>query len=403
MSLDIATLFTVTVFATGLGGLLLLFAWLQARNTLELAWWGLAFVVLTPAVALFGLRGVVPEIWSVKAAGTMMMLAYGLMWTGARVFEGRRSLPIWAVAGALVWFIACQIEPFMQSVTARVVLASCIVGSYSAAFVRELWLCRKDGLVSRWPVMALVALHALLFPFRAPTIATLPFPLSAPSLAADVSAALIFLPLLYAFALVFLLMALTKERAESRQRHAATIDPLTGIPNRRGFSERAERLTLRSERENVALTLLLFDLDNFKSINDRFGHRAGDAVLALFSKSASASLRPLDLLGRLGGEEFVALLPGVSAETAIEVAERVRDNFAIAGREVDGQAIAATVSVGTASASQTGYDFDALYATADAALYRAKQKGRNRIEAGRPMVDPVAPRSAIMTEAPAAG
>ncbi|MGD9923772.1 MAG: GGDEF domain-containing protein, partial [Pseudorhodoplanes sp.] len=321
---------------------------------------------------------------SMQTANALMLLGYGLLWTGARVFEGRRPLPVFLVAGSLLWFTACQFQPFLLSATARLTLASCLVAGYSFAFTRELWLGRHDGLVSRWPVMAIVAVHALLFPIRVPYLLSVPFPLGAPVRDADVSSLLIFTPLLYAFAMVFLLMALTKERAESNQRHAATVDPLTGIPNRRGFTERAERLLGRSRQVQSPVALLLFDLDRFKTVNDRFGHRTGDAVLTVFTQSAAQSLRPLDLLGRIGGEEFVALLPGVNAETAIEVAERVRTNFATAAREVGGLPVTATVSVGTACAVLSGYDFDALYASADAALYRAKQNGRNRIEPGQP-------------------
>lgn len=277
----------------------------------------------------------------------------------------------------------------MHSGPARVTLASALIGVYSFAFIYELWRGRHDGLLSRWPVMGIAAIHVFLFPVRAPYVLSLPFPLSTPSYGTQTLSLLIFAPLLYSFALVFLLMALTKERAESYQRYAATIDPLTGIPNRRGFSEQAERLLARSRQDRSALTLLLFDLDRFKTINDRFGHRAGDAVLVLFTQSAVHSLRPLDLFGRIGGEEFVALLPGVTTETAIAVAERVRSNFALAASAVEGHPVAATVSVGTASAAQSGYEFDGLYAIADAALYRAKQQGRNRIEVGGPAPEAV--------------
>lgn len=391
MTLDIATLFAVTVFMTGLGGLLLLFAWVQARETRALAWWGATFIVFAPATALFGSRGLVADVWSMQTAPALMMLGYGLLWTGGRVFEGHKPLPIWAVAGAVTWFAVCRFEPFLDSLPARAALSSSTVAIYSALFIRELWLGRGDGLVSRWPVMALVVLHAIVFPIRAFSVGSLPFPMGSPVTGTEVGSLLIFAPLLYAFALVFLLMALTKERAESRQRHAATIDSLTGIPNRRGFTERAGRLLGRSRRDQVPLTMLLFDLDRFKNVNDRFGHRMGDAVLSTFANSAAQSLRPLDLLGRIGGEEFVALLPGVDTGTAVEVAERVRDNFSIAAREVCGLPVAATVSVGTASAALSGYDFDALYASADAALYRAKQQGRNRIETGLPMPPPAAP------------
>jgi diguanylate cyclase (GGDEF)-like protein len=389
VTLDIATLFAVTVFSLGLGGALLLFAWLQARDTTALAWWGAAFFVFAPATALFGARGVIADLWSIQAANALMLLGYGLMWTGARVFEGRRVIPGYVVAGAVVWLAACQFDAFMQSIPSRVALASLLIGVYSIAFVFELWRARHDGLMTRWPIMAIALLHLGLFPVRAPYVLSLPFPLSSPSYGVLTSSVFTFAPLLYSFALVFLLMALTKERAESSQRYAATIDPLTGIPNRRGFSEQAERLLARFARDRGAVTLLLFDLDRFKTINDRFGHRAGDAILVLFTRSAVQSLRPLDLFGRFGGEEFVALLPGVTTEAAMSVAERVRSNFALAAADVDGKPIAATVSVGTASAALSGYDFDALYAIADAALYRAKQKGRNRIEAGGPAPEAV--------------
>lgn len=396
MTLDIATLFAVTVFTMGLGGLLLLFAWLQARSTPALAWWGASFLLFAVSTSLFGSRGLTADVWSMQASGTLMMLAYGVLWTGARVFEGRRPLLPAIAAGALTWFLAWQFEAFAQSVPARIALASCIVIGYSGLFVRELWLGRRDGLVSRWPVMAIAIAHAAAFPFRAPAVMALPFPLGTAS-NADISSLLIFTPLLYNFALVFLLMVMTKERAESHQRHAATIDSLTGIPNRRGFGERAERLISRARREQAPLTLLLFDLDRFKSVNDRFGHRTGDAVLILFSNAAAQSLRPLDLVGRIGGEEFVALLPGVSPETALDVAERLRSNFAMAASEVGGERVAATVSVGTASSVHNGYDFDALYACADAALYRAKQQGRNRVEAGRPVtVEPAKERRTMI-------
>lgn len=386
MTLDIATLFVVTVFIMGLGGLLLLFSWLQNRNTRALLWWGMAFLVFAPATALFGLRGAMADIWSIQLANTLFALAYGLMWSGARVFEDRDPLLPWALAGTGLWLLACQFDAFLGSLLARILLASGIISTYSLLFIWELWQGRHDGLMSRWPAMGLAGLHALLFLVRIPAATSMPFPMGTLPPSAGAATFLIFAFLFHAFAMVFLLMALTKERAELNQRRAATIDPLTGIPNRRGFSERAERVVARCQPDATPLTLLLLDLDNFKSINDRFGHRIGDEVLVLFSRAAGRSLRPLDLLGRIGGEEFVALLPGVTPDTVMEIAERIRDAFATAARQVDGHPIAATVSIGTASAAQTGYDFDALYASADAALYRAKQKGRNRIELGRPVL-----------------
>ena len=123
----------------------------------------------------------------------------------------------------------------------------------------------------------------------------------------------------------------------------------------------------------------MFDLDHFKSINDKFGHAIGDKTLQLFAATASVSVRASDILGRFGGEEFVALLPGKLADAKL-VAERVRSAFQAGGITVAGFDIGATVSIGAAS-GQPGTDMVALLAAADAALYRAKTNGRNRVEA----------------------
>lgn len=400
MTLDISTLFVVTVFTLAVSGCLLLFTWLQNRDTRALAWWGATFLVFTPATALFAGRGVISPVWSIQLANSLLLLGYGLMWTGGRIFEGRRPLLAFAVLGSAVWFAASLIPGFIESDAARLFVVTAVIWTYSFLFIRELWLGRQERLMSRWPVMAILLFHALLFPFRIPFVIAMQHSFgAAPS--SLFSTLILFAPLFYAFAIVCLLMALTKERAELYYRKAATNDPLTGIPNRRGFSQKAQRVAARAERDRLPLTVLQFDLDNFKGINDRFGHRMGDRVLALFTDCASQTLRPLDLIGRMGGDEFVALLPGVPPDTALQIAERVRNAFSLVAREIDGQRVEATVSIGIASATVNTYDFDLLYSTADAALYRAKRRGRNRIEQGR-LAAPeatLAPRATITAAA----
>ncbi len=382
MTLDIATLFVVTVFTLAVSGCLLLFTWLQNRSNRALAWWGWTFLLFAPATALFAGRGVIAPVWSVQLATALLMLGYGLMWTGVRVFERRKPRIPAALAGAAIWLAACLSPVFLRNDVLRLLVATAIIWCYSFLFIRELWRGRSERLMSRWPVMVIVLLHALMFPVRIPAVLEMQRSFDATP-ASLIETAIIFAPLFYTFAIVCLLMALTKERAELAQREAATQDLLTGLLNRRGFSERAQRVTARAGRTGLPLTLLQFDLDNFKAINDRFGHHMGDRVLALFSDCATTTMRPLDLIGRMGGDEFAALLPGVPPETARLIAERVRDAFALAGRDIDGVRVDATVSIGIASATQNAYDFDLLYSTADAALYRAKRRGRNRIEQGR--------------------
>ena len=126
--------------------------------------------------------------------------------------------------------------------------------------------------------------------------------------------------------------------------------------------------------------MLLIDLDHFKSINDRFGHALGDHVLEIFTDTARQSVRASDLIGRLGGEEFAAILTDTSVEKAIAVAERIRESFAQAALEVDNHPVGATVSVGVVHCKEAALDIASLLAQADQALYYAKERGRNRVE-----------------------
>ena len=133
------------------------------------------------------------------------------------------------------------------------------------------------------------------------------------------------------------------------------------------------------------MSVLAFDLDHFKSVNDRYGHAVGDAVLQLFARVVRETMRADDVIGRLGGEEFVAVLPGALKDAAA-AGERVRSALAAASIVRNGQRIAATVSIGVASGSPSGA-VDLLITRADEALYRAKSGGRNRVEMADEIVD----------------
>jgi diguanylate cyclase (GGDEF)-like protein len=124
----------------------------------------------------------------------------------------------------------------------------------------------------------------------------------------------------------------------------------------------------------------VIDLDHFKSINDRFGHAIGDRVLQIFATTAKGVMQPADLLGRLGGEEFAAVLRNLNPEKMTEVAERMRRAFAEATRDVDGCAVAATLSIGIVLHQGAPVDVLDLLVQADHELYRAKERGRNRVE-----------------------
>jgi diguanylate cyclase (GGDEF)-like protein len=186
--------------------------------------------------------------------------------------------------------------------------------------------------------------------------------------------------LLFTIAIAFILLAMAKERTEYRHKTAALTDPLTGIANRRAFLQDGEAQLQRQAIDPRPTTVMLLDLDHFKSINDRFGHALGDRVLEIFAEVSSGCLRRIDLFGRVGGEEFAAVLRDTAHERALVVGEQIRSSFAEAAREVDGRPVAATVSIGIVVSHDAVLDLSVLLAQADHALYRAKDSGRNRVE-----------------------
>jgi diguanylate cyclase (GGDEF)-like protein len=158
------------------------------------------------------------------------------------------------------------------------------------------------------------------------------------------------------------------------------LDGLTGLYNRSTFVELTRQELARARRQGLTTTILLMDLDFFKQVNDTWGHPAGDAVLKNVATIAHNTVRSTDLVGRLGGEEFIILLPNTSLEAGRKLAEKLRANMQNQPTTWEKQAINTTVSIGLASTTASEErDFDHLYTHADKALYSAKQKGRNRV------------------------
>ena len=187
---------------------------------------------------------------------------------------------------------------------------------------------------------------------------------------------------------VFILSDITAERRLLEElTHRASHDSLTGIANRRHFEEHALGEITRAGRHGGTLALVLFDLDWFKSINDRFGHPTGDRVLKAVVDVVSSKLRPYDFLARLGGEEFVVLMPEAQPTEAREAAERWRAALETTPQVLPGAVLPVTASFGVASLNDLPFTLsndsqvklDALLGLADKALYQAKAEGRNRV------------------------
>ena len=179
----------------------------------------------------------------------------------------------------------------------------------------------------------------------------------------------------------FSLQDALEEEALIRVHESALRDRLTGAYNRGAFDDRLSSEFQTSRTRGTPLALLLFDIDHFKSLNDNYGHQAGDAVLRDVVQSAQRALRPEDVLARYGGEELAVILKNVSSRSVHVMAERVR--VAVEELQIDwqGQAIRSTVSVGGAYLARTAVieEPSAMVAAADEALYQAKHQGRNRV------------------------
>jgi len=164
-------------------------------------------------------------------------------------------------------------------------------------------------------------------------------------------------------------------------RELATHDPLTGLCNRSAIAEKLDNELMRVRREDSSLGVVMFDLDHFKSINDTYGHPAGDAVLRETARTVRSVIRSYDSAARYGGEEFLVILPGCDKVTAVSHAERLRKAISRTIVMTEEQEIQFTASFGVAIAGRDWEaDFSGLVKAADEALYRAKRAGRNRVE-----------------------
>lgn len=296
-------------------------------------------------------------------------------WSEQRLPDDPSLTLVHSAFGVVCAALATPFTAALPGVTLAVALLAAVWGAF-----------KLDARRARWLVgLAFVLLAVgLLWPDAPP----------APTLATPQRAVLLLtLAALVALALAVLLGHLNglRDRLESqhvelaealeRIRRLATQDELTGLPNRRALLQALQAATTRQARLGEPVALVMIDLDHFKAINDRWGHRAGDTVLRGFAERAQATLRGIDTLGRWGGEEFLLLLPDTSLEQAQACVERLRDHLHATPFDEVADGLALRFSAGVTACSGPA-DLDAAIERADQALYRAKTGGRGRTEAG---------------------
>jgi diguanylate cyclase (GGDEF)-like protein len=375
MSVDILTLYLVASLVAAMLGALLLYFYRQER-IVALGWWGVAYILAAASIVVWTLAG---HFLNSAAEVVLTMVGFtacGMVWNAARVFHGHRTSWPGVLAGAVLWAGVGFNLPETSSL--RVLIGAAIVAAYAALTASELWSERRKSLHSRWPALAIPAMHGLVLMFPILVGDFLGVENGTLNVRSGWVAAFAIELVLYAVGTVFIIFMLVSERTVKAHKTAAAMDPLTGLFNRRGFSELSNRMIAREEAAGRPVTVLIFDIDHFKQVNDRFGHPAGDEILKLFANVLVHTLRITDIVGRIGGEEFAAVLP-CPIDEAVVAADRVRVVFASAGVQVDDTPVATSVSVGV-SGGPAGIDVTALLAAADTALYRAKRGGRNRVE-----------------------
>jgi diguanylate cyclase (GGDEF)-like protein len=397
-ALDLSTLVVIGAAISGLLGVFLLSIWRQERVR-ALAWWGSAYLLGGFSISLWSVDAISSASALPAVPNALLLFACGMIWSAARLFHGRPVRWIAMSAGAVAWVLACRFPGFADAGLHRIVLSSLIVSTYTVVTAQELWRERRKSSVRRWPAVVVPLLHGVVFLVPASLAGLMPQESGLSEAQNGWLAVFAIEGILYMIGAAFIVVVLSKERALRVEKSVACTDSLTGLFNRRAFFDGAQKMKAAQIRKNEPIAALIFDLDNFKSVNDTYGHFVGDEVLLTFAVTISATLRATDLFARLGGEEFVALLPANADEAAI-AAERVRTAFQEAGRAIGPHAVGATVSVGVAAAPANS-EITALLFEADAALYRAKRLGRNCVAvAGRadPLIDGKAAQDAALID-----
>jgi diguanylate cyclase (GGDEF)-like protein len=380
MQLDIRTIIILNVAVSLLvaAGLLLARRDYAQPIRAALVRWALGMLCQPLGWLMFGFRGDREASLAIVIGNVAMALSNAEFVQALQILMNRRrlrALPYVVVGAVALW--ATYFSAFDQSLQARVVGVSawvaliCVQGallSFSGA--------HAERGMAHWLTGGLFAAGAVILAARSVHQAVLGPPLqsifdASPMQTLTVATAT-FLPVLATFG--FVLMC--NDSLNRELFVLAQIDPLTQVANRRTLQERAEQAMARARVEFRPLSAVMIDADHFKHINDRHGHAGGDAALKALVGALRTGLRGDDLLGRLGGEEFLVVMPGLDLDGALIAAERLRNAVAELRFAIGDQAVPLRVTAGVAALSARD-DFDSLLKRADTALYEGKRAGRN--------------------------
>lgn len=371
MALDVYTLFVCELYVMLFLIIIMVFAWRGAQYDRALGYLCLALGMTIVALWLSSLRAHGALFLPVAVGNALVIIAYAVLINAFRALRGASDSYGW-IGGALLWGLLCLIPAFYHSLPWRIVAACLFCAAYTGVMIFELYRARSILSVTWWPAQLLLWLH-LVFNLLRIALDGAVFNDQPGAIGGSAFSIWVILEsIMLVIGLNFTFLAMVNERNQRQYKQASLLDPLTGVWNRRALFQLAEEYRLQCDRSHMPLSVLLFDLDHFKSINDRFGHTQGDRVLVDFCRIAQARMPADGHFARLGGEEFAALLMmerkdahALAEVIRLEVVQTLPDN------------VHYTVSIGVACARGHDISVGHLMTEADEALYRAKAQGRN--------------------------
>ena len=343
--------------------------------------WAFALATIGVGTLMLAFFGAVPPIGLGVLASSLVVAGFLMAWESVRRFNGRtpqiRLVALLSVAFCVLfgaaWFFGVDIR-LRAVLSSLAIMGSAILTGHEALSGR-----RREPLSGQISTAFFFGVVAIDVVIRAVHAGLAPPSVSAEAFVDDMLHGYTMFAMTVSIACLAIggLPVMAHERLLNRIETLAATDELTQLPNRRCFLELGARFARRIKANGRPACLLGLDLDHFRRINDRFGHDGGDQALAAFAGVLRKQVRPTDLVGRCGGEEFSVLLADTDLAQAWEIAERVRAAVAALSIDMNGQPMAFTVSVGIAALM--GEDLHDAMKRADEALYRAKHEGRNRV------------------------
>jgi diguanylate cyclase (GGDEF)-like protein len=377
MMLDTATL-RVALALVDLT-LLMLFYFITFRRTRSpySGWWCMALLLFLVGNAAYLLDGTAHQGWAIPAGNVLLVAGAASIWAGGRSLRAPSPRRWHLAAGPAATAVASVLDHPATNTWAGGPVYLGFMAVLIGMGARELFLLERDYSRVHRPLAVGAGILAVFYLGRLFALLT-NGPDGAVFTSVFGSVPMTVFSMVTLVVASFTMAELSYEQQTRDLRARATVDGLTGLLNRSAFLDLAENELRRLRRTGTTASLILADLDHFKTINDQFGHSAGDSALQAFARACAGTVRSTDLVGRYGGEEFILLLPGVTPDRAQEIAADISVRLQQTGSAIIPRL--PTVSYGIASTGSGPGGLDAAVVLADAALYQAKTLGRDRAE-----------------------